>query len=128
MKIKTVNFIESSDWERFVEETYKRPYDFQQQSGCRDRGTHWLVVPDPNYDDSEMNDTVPELVNGPQMGVKFDVWLARDPKQPLKNQKYDWELRMWWDRNFYPDVQAVANDLHAKGLLPAGEYIIDIDW
>jgi hypothetical protein len=35
---------------------------------------------------------------------------------------------MFWDRNFYPNVQMVANDLHKKGLLEAGEYSIRIDW
>jgi hypothetical protein len=35
---------------------------------------------------------------------------------------------MWWDRNFYPNLQMVANDLHEKGLLAAGDYIISIDW
>jgi hypothetical protein len=128
MKIKTVQMIETSDWDSVVKETYQRPYCFQQQHGCRDRGTHWLVVPDPEYNDSEMNDSVPEIVNGPEMGVKFAAWLARDPAQPLQDQKWDWELPMWWERNFYPEIEAVANDLHAKGLLPAGEYIINIDW
>lgn len=44
----------------------------------------------------------------------------------------DWDrkngLSLWWERNFYPSVEVVANDLHARGLLPAGEYTIDIDW
>jgi len=62
------------------------------------------------------------------MGVSFKAWLARDPKQKLEGQEYDYELSLWWDRNFYPDVQMVANDLHAKGLLESGEYLIDIDW
>lgn len=35
---------------------------------------------------------------------------------------------MWWVRNFYPDVNMVANDLYEKGLLEAGEYLINIDW
>jgi hypothetical protein len=35
---------------------------------------------------------------------------------------------MWWERNFYPDIQIVANDLHSKDLLEAGTYIIEIDW
>ena len=39
-----------------------------------------------------------------------------------------WLIDLWWKRNFYPDIEMVANDLHAKGLLEAGEYAIDIDW
>jgi hypothetical protein len=30
------------------------------------------------------------------------------------------------ERNFYPDVQMVANDLYSKGLVAAGKY--EIDW
>lgn len=65
------------------------------------------------------------------MGVSFKAWLARDPKQPL-NSPDEWDrkngLSLWWQRNFYPDVQMVANDLYEKGLIEAGEYVIDIDW
>jgi hypothetical protein len=54
--------------------------------------------------------------------------LNRDPKKPIPNQKYDFELEMWWTRNFYPSVEMVANDLHKKGLIEAGDYVINIDW
>ena len=65
------------------------------------------------------------------MGVSFAAWLARDPKQELDSE-YDWDRKngrdLFWHRNFYPSVDIDANDLHAKGLLPAGEYQIVIDW
>jgi hypothetical protein len=35
---------------------------------------------------------------------------------------------MFWERNFYPDTYTVANDLYDKGLIEAGDYIINIDW
>jgi hypothetical protein len=35
---------------------------------------------------------------------------------------------MWWERNFYPVIEMVGNDLHRKGLIKAGEYTIDVDW
>lgn len=75
-----------------------------------------------------MNDSVPEKINGEEMGVKFDTWLARDPKKPIPNQERDYELNLFYERNFYPDVYTLANDLHKKGLLEAGEYLINIDW
>ena len=64
------------------------------------------------------------------MGVSFKAWLERDPKQKLNADDCDCPsaITMWWERNFYPDVQMIANDLHSKGLLPAGEYVINIDW
>jgi hypothetical protein len=119
--------IDVSEWDNLVRETYGRPYNFQQQDGCKERGTFELTVPDCDCDE-EMADSVPEVVNGDEMGVKFAAWLARDPKKKLKGQTQSYQLDLWWERTFYPDVQAVANDLHAKGLLPAGDYTIDIDW
>ena len=120
--------ISLSDWDDLVTETYGRPYSFQQQDGCKDRGTVALKVPDVASD--YKNDTVPESVNHDDMGVSFKAWLARDPKQKLSDpdDQADYCISMWWERNFYPDVQMIANDLHSKGLLDAGEYVIDIDW
>lgn len=127
LKTSKKNFVEVQDWDELVQKTYGRPYCFQQQNGCQGRGTHTLNVPEDWDDDENMNDSIPEKVNGEEMGVKFDVWLARDPKAPIKDGGTEW-LDLFWERNFYPDIQKVANDLHAKGLLPAGEYVINIDW
>jgi hypothetical protein len=76
---------------------------------------------------------VPEIVNHDKQGVSFRAWLKRDPNKPLGDEEPDkgnnkTYINMWWERNFYPDIQMVANDLHSKGLLEAGEYIINIDW
>lgn len=129
MKVKNVKMVSVQEWDKLVKETYGKPYSFQQQDGCKDRGTFEFDVPvDYDYIEFFENDAVPEVVNGNIRGVSFEAWQARDPKQPLKNQKLDFELSLWWERNFYPDVQMVANDLHKRGLLDAGEYVIDIDW
>lgn len=127
MKIKNVKMIEESDWNELVTKTYNRPYDFQQQDGCKDRGIYNLTVPSKETNDFE-NVEVPEVVNDEEMGVSFAAWLARDPKKPLPDEPEDFYLRIWWWRNFYPSIEMVANDLHAKGLLKAGEYTINIDW
>lgn len=129
LKIQTKKVIEVSDWDDLVQETYGRPYSFQQQDGCKSRGNYSLTVPDGAYDFE--NDTVPEEVNHSEMGVSFKAWLERDPKQKL-NSDDSWErehgLSLWWRRNFYPDIQMIANDLHEKGLIDAGDYTINIDW
>lgn len=130
--MRTITAIPLDEWDKVVSETYGRPYSFQQQNGCVGRGTHNFNVPDEAYDE-HMNDSVPEVVNHETRGVKFAVWKARDPKQPLGADAYDvrkedWAIKLWWHRNFYPDFQTVANDLHAKGLLDAGEHTIIIDW
>ncbi len=128
MKIRTEQVIDVHEWDKLVQETYGRPYMFQQQNGCQDRGTYHLTVPSEGEDFD--NDTLPEIVNHDDMGVSFDAWLKRDPKAPLKDEEYNqvYSIGLWWARNFYPSIEMVANDLHAKGLLPTGEFSINIDW
>lgn len=130
LKYENVRFVDLYDWDKLVEETYGRPYSFQQQDGCKDRGHFRISIPNKYTEDEEMNDSIPEEVNGNEMGVKFKAWLARDPNQPLSNpeDQYDWSLRLFWERNFYPDIYTIANDLYNKGLIEAGEYIININW
>lgn len=126
MKIRNEKVIDVGDWDELVETTYGRTYSLQQQDGCKERQRVHLTIPDEAYDyDADM---VPEEVNHEDMGVSFKAWLARDPNQKIPEQKYDYELELWWHRNFYPDVQMIANDLHSRGLIEAGDYVIDIDW
>ena len=115
------------DWDNLVVETYGRPYSFQQQDGCKERGTFELTVPNDAVYDFE-NDSVPEVVNGNEMGVSFKAWLARDPKDASAFSDRESSNTLFWTRNFYPDVQMIANDLYEKGLIEAGDYVIDIDW
>lgn len=126
MKIRNEKVVDVREWDDLVETTYGRMYNFQQQDGCKERQRVRITIPDEAYDYE--NDTVTEEVNHEQMGVNFKAWLSRDPNQALPGQKYDYQLELWWHRNFYPDVQMIANDLHSKGLIEAGDYVIDIDW
>ena len=126
MKVRKENLIDVSDWDESVVKAYKRPYSFQQQGGCRPRGVFRISVPDEAEDFKR--DTVPEIVNHKEMGVSFAAWLKRNPEAPLENERDDYFLMLWWERNFYPDIQMVANDLHKRGLLEKGNYAIDIDW
>lgn len=129
LKVKNVQMIDVSDWDDLVQETYGRIYNFQQQDGCKERGTFSLTVPSHAYDYE--NDTIPEKVNGNEMGVSFKAWLERDPKQKLDtDDEWDREngLSLFWERNFYPDIQMIANDLYEKGLIESGKYVINIDW
>lgn len=150
MEIKTKKFIDVSDWDNLVQKTYDKIYSFQQQDGCKPRGIHHIEVPMKNPYDYE-NDTIPEIFNsGEHYGVSFKAWLARDPEavlnptdEQLNNSNYYWgktekdakrwkesksHITLFWQRNFYPSVDMIINDLHKKGLLEEGEYVIDIDW
>lgn len=125
INVKNVKMIDVNDWDDLISESYGKPYNFQQQNGCQERGTFELTIPSDNNDEN-MNDEIPEIINGEVMGVKFEKWLNRDPKQPVNGSTED--IKLWWERNFYPDIQTIANDLYKKGLIVAGEYVIKIDW
>lgn len=136
LKYKTAKVIDVQDWDRLVEETYKKPYSFQQQDGCQPRGVVHLTIPEEWTEDEEMNDEIPFKINGNEMGVKFQVWLDTTVEEVNtkfeevngKPESYPGQNSLFWERNFYPDLQTVANDLYKKGLVEAGDYTINIDW
>lgn len=128
LKFKSKQIIEDSDWDAFVRMVYDKPYTFQQQEGCKSRGTFTFNVPLDGKPFDFENDTIVERVNGRQMGVSFKAWLERDSSEPIEDAREDWELDLWWERNFYPSVDMIIEDLHKKGLLKEGEYTINIDW
>jgi hypothetical protein len=59
LKIANVKHIELQDWNDFVSKTYGKPYNFQQQDGCKPRGIFRFNVPldeddffeDENFDE-----------------------------------------------------------------------------
>ena len=81
--------IDLSDWDQLVQDTYNKPYSFQQQDGCQPRGSFHLNIPYEDTNDKYMNDSIPEIINGTEMGVKFNVWLSRDPNEPLNPTKQE---------------------------------------
>ncbi len=128
-KLKTTNIIriEYRDLCKFVSETYNKVYNFQQQDGCKSRGTETFSVPNAYPDDFECTQ-IPFEVNGDEMGISFETWLNTSPDDTKKHFGSDWENEMFWERNFYPHIDMVLNDLYNKGLLDAGVYDIKIDW
>jgi hypothetical protein len=66
IRIQTKQVIDVQDWDQLVIETYGKPYSFQQQDGCHSRGNVNITIPD-SCDDFE-NVTVPEEINGDEMG------------------------------------------------------------
>jgi len=129
MNIKKVNMITVQDWDNLVQKTYNKPYRFQQQEECQSRGIVNISIPCKYTEDDEMNDEIPFEINGSEMGVKFEVWLNADPEQHKEDNDWsDFDISLFWSRNFYPDIYTVANDLFNKGLIEAGDYTINIDW
>ena len=130
IKTQKVEVIDMSDWDDLVSETYNKPYSFQQQNGCKERQRVGITVPVEHPYDYK-NTKIPYKINGDKMGVSFETWLnttEEDIKEQFPDRDDRMSLDIFWDRNFYPHVDMIINDLHSKGLLEAGEYEIDIDW
>lgn len=140
LKTKQVTVISEDGWNAFIEEVYGKPYRLQQQDECYPNGSKLTIYVDKNRIGVEPD---PDVWVHPrdycfevkpldklydEMGVGLDAWLARDPKEPLPDQKYDFELELFWQRNFYPVLDDVVTDLTSKGLLEPGTYVIDISW
>lgn len=119
--------IDSGELDELISKTYGRPFCFQQQDGCKGRGTHQITVPTEYPYDFEA-ETIPEVINGDEEGVSFAAWLKRSPLEWSGKESGGNCLDLFWERNFYPSLDMVVNDLHSKGLLPAGEYTVNIDW
>jgi len=129
MRITNIKQIDSDDWDNFVEKTYNKIYCFQQQDGCKLRGVVTIST-NAVYEEDFENTEIPFEVNGGEMGVSFETWLNTSPEDTAKhfNPEYHWQNRLFWQRNFYPDVNVIASDLCKRGLLEPGEYQINIDW
>jgi len=101
IKTKNVKIIDVSDWDELVSNTYGKPYSFQQQDGCQPRGMVNITIPYESYSEEYMNDKVIEVINGEnRTGVKFDVWLKRDPNAPLNPSKQELKkCNYYWGKN-----------------------------
>lgn len=117
LRYTNIKQISLQDWDNLVKETYGKPYSFQQQDGCQERGSFEITIPSEETVDEEYHDK-DDMSEG-DMGVKFFQW------QTTAAEDYD---RLYWFRNYYPDINTLANDLYNKGLIEAGDYVIKIDW
>lgn len=120
--IKTT-FIEYTDWNNFIQSVYNKPYDLLQQV---DSESTIITMSVPgNVDNTKINKDIPENIDENELRcVELETWLNKDPQEENPNFKYKSHQTHWWKRYFYPDIQAIANDLYEKGLLEEGNYTI----
>lgn len=116
-----MQIITAQDWDSLVFETYGKPYNFQQQDGCKPRGLYKVYAPE-DYEEDE----IPVEINGEVMGASFKSWLDRSPEE--KFFKEDFYNTLFWNRNFYPDLGTLVEDLRNKGLCPKEDFRIEVDW
>lgn len=116
-----VKIFSLQEWDNLVESTYNKPYSFQQQDGCKERETFYFSVPTykEDYDDHNPDEVGKEDI----MGVSFKSWLKYNI-----SEKPSFSESLLWDRNFYPHVSMIIDDLYKKGIIEKGDYVIDINW
>ena len=129
LKYNNKKVIDCSDWDDLVQKTYNKPYCFQQQDGCQSRGNITIDISKEEIEDY-YDLEIPFKINGNVMGVNFNTWLNTTVEEINEKhpESYKGQNILWWDRNFYPNLQIIANDMCRKGLIESGEYMIDIDW
>lgn len=107
--------LSETTFSKYVSELYGRPYQLQQQGDMlAQESSVALIVPEP--EDWNENPSLAE-------------WLAATPPEEQGlglSELLNEEMR--WERQYYPSLEAVGNDLHARGLLDVGYYIIHVSW
>lgn len=127
LKTITKQIIDVDDFDNLVKKTYNKIYSFQQQDDCKSRQMVSISVPIKKPEDFGTTE-IPFEVNGEKKGVNFEIWLKTNPDDTQKYFKEKYENELFWKRNFYPSIEIILNDLHSKGLIESGSYLINIDW
>lgn len=125
--MKTVNYMSVGEWDTLVYKTYGIPYSFQQQDRCRHRGVWEFSIPVMEPFDYPRR----KLEHLDDMGVSFKFWL-KEGKNKISSYNDVNEIpfieMLYYYRKFYPNIDMIASDLHKRGILVKGDYVINIDW
>lgn len=108
--------IHESDFSEFVAEVYGRPFCWQQMQMAGQDSYQEFDVPDQG-DDTEWVTTYAQ----PQL----DEWLAAWANMP---QRESWLMKINAERDHVIDLDVLTWDLHRRGLLAAGTYLMKVWW
>lgn len=125
LKTQNVKLVDVQDWNNLVINTYKKPYDLQQQYTRKNISFFQIEIPISISNEDILPTEIKE--DGSEFGVQFQSWLKRDPSQPVNNDSIQWHINIWWEQNFYPSIYTLANDLFKKGLLEEATYLIEMN-
>ena len=130
LKTITDTVVDSFEWDRFVKQVYDRPYTFQQQDGCRQRGVSYFTATPGQYEFVEHMEPVPTgPIEGIRscFGVSLEEWVGRSPEAAFDPDRPN-RTGTYWERNYYPPIDELASDLCEKGLIAPGRYVLLVDW
>lgn len=146
LKVVTKQIIDESDFSKLVSDTYGRPYRLQQQEPLMNQDSYMPIqVPnDWHAADKDharlrkwIEENPPQYVDGQEPTYpSFKEWLDRDANAYVggRDMYEGWGdpggfwYTLWWERAFFPPLGEVIDDLHKRGLLDEGEYLIHAWW
>lgn len=114
LRYYAAKIIDEDEFSQLVRDTYQRPYQLQQ---------HGFDSGEPMRIGTYLEIDVPGTDTWLPGEHSLEEWLEREVENPG-----DKIAEIEWEREFTPDLQQLVNDLHAQGLLEAGEYLIKVEW
>ena len=109
--------IHESDFSEFVAEGYGRPFCWQQMVLAGQDSFHEFDIFPPVGGDEDWVSTYAQ----PQL----DEWLAAWANMP---EGEPWLMKMNAERDHVIDLNVLTWDLHRRGLLAAGTYLMKVGW
>ncbi|MBB3752468.1 hypothetical protein FHT44_004980 [Mycolicibacterium sp. BK634] len=133
---KNITLILESDWSELVAEVFDRPYNFQQQAGCRSNDTIWKFTVPESFKDWDLNavDAAIEQWRNSEPHRNEQIPAVRDGKVVyVEHPRREWpmsdfSLKLWWERENWPEFEDVMCVLARRGLIDPGEYALHIWW
>ena len=102
LKYKTVKLVWESDLQDLILDTYGRRTEWAAEQEMSQNETRNFTVPSNRYVDED--------------SLTVAQWLAGET-----TELYGYTL-------VEPEMQLILNDLHARGLVEAGEYVVEVWW
>lgn len=115
---KTVTLIDEGEFSRLVSKTYQRPYSFQQQGSMMGQDTIWEFSLPLRYEPDD------EYGYNDWEGPSLLEWCTT----PIGEFDSEWKAKLHWHREYYPEFEAVIDDMHKRGLIPDGDYALHVQW
>ena len=109
--------LHESEFSDLVRQTFERPYSLQQQGDMHSQESFVRFDVPADREEEEH-----------WQAVSMEEWLAATPPDPEDRSMEAFTDRLRWDREFYPQLDSVANELHARGQLDAGTYVLHVWW
>lgn len=124
---KAVFVVWEGELSKLIGKHYGKPYKIQQQGDMMSNDSYFTVEVGPDMEfeiDDWAADDTDEVIEAKAI-AQIAAWQAKECP-PEHKGTYSEEL--WWEREGYMPYDILLWDLNRKGLIPAGDYLIEVMW